>query len=161
MTEPEVPQQGPGDGQHDPASLAVLGPPRRPWQVMLAWTGADPPGPGLGEALGRILDLFPGTGYLMVHTASGSIMATRDFHGNYPAEVDGILARLFRDDPGVVGMTFPATPTRPAHTATPDDPHWSPLGKASAGIAAAAAAGRINARAGHRAAQAAPRPRCH
>lgn len=104
------------------AVLEGLGPSRRPWQVMLAWTGADPPGPGLGEALGRILDLFPDVGSLTVHTAGGGIVATRDFHGNYPAEVDGILARLFRDDPGVVGVTFPATATRPAHTATPDDP---------------------------------------
>lgn len=122
---------GAGADMAGQAAPEGLGPLRRPWQVMLAWAGADPPGAGLGEALGRILDLFPDVGSLRVHTAGGGIVATRDFHGNYPVEVDAILARLFRDNPNVTGVTFPATATRAAHTATPADPHWSPLGWAS------------------------------
>ncbi len=140
------PEQEREDGQYDPASLAVLKglePSRRPWQVLLTWTGAEPPSAGLCDALGRILDLFPDTSGLTVHTADGGIMATRDFHGDYTKEVDDLLAGLFRANPAVTGVTFPATPTRRAHTATPDDPFWSCLGKAGAGITAAMAAGRI------------------
>lgn len=57
--------------------------------------------------------------------------------------MDELLAELFRANPAVTGVAFPATPTRPAHTAMPDDPFWSCLGKAGAGITAAMAAGRI------------------
>ncbi len=92
---------------------------------MLTWTGTTAPSPLLHEQIGRILDLFPGTGGLTVHTADGCLRAARDFHGNAGEEVDGILARLFQDNPAVTGVTFPATATRPAYTATPDDPHWS------------------------------------
>jgi len=140
------PEQEGEDGQYGPASFTVLEglePSRRPWQVLLTWTGADPPGAPLCDALGRILDLFPDTGRLTVRTADGGIVATRDFHGNAGQRVDDLLAGLFRANPAVTGVAFPATPTRAAHTATPDDPFWSCLGKAGAGITAAMAAGRI------------------
>lgn len=80
---------------------------------------------------------------LTVHTAGGGIVATRDFHGDYTKEVDDLLAGLFHANPAVTGVTFAATSTSPAHTATPDDPFWSPLGKARADIEAAMAAGRV------------------
>ena len=116
---------------------------RQPWQVLLTWTGADPPSAGLYGALGEILDLFPDAGRLTAHTAGGSIVATRDLHGNAGQRVDELLAVLFRSNPAVTGVTFPATPPRAAHPATPDDPFWSCLGKAGAGITASMAAGRI------------------
>lgn len=148
MPDPGTPEQEPDGEQYhlDPATLAVLeglGQPRRPWQVLLTWTDADEPGPRLHKELGRILDLFPGVGCLTVHTAGGSIVASRDFRSNYAKEVNDILARLFRANRGVVGVTFPATSDRPAHTATPDNPFWSPLGQASAAITAAVEEGRI------------------
>lgn len=146
MAEPGTLEPDVESGQYDPASIALLedlGPRRRPWQVLLSWTDADAPGPRLYEDLGRILDLFPSVGCLTVHTTGGSIVATRDFHGNYTREVDDILGRLFCADPAVVGVTFPATPDWPAHTATPDDPFWSPQGQASAAITAAMEEGRI------------------
>ena len=98
----------------------------RPWQVMLTWTTAEPPGPDLHKALGRILDLCPSTGSLIVHTQNGSIMATRDFAGSTSEEVGDILAGLFSADPAILGVTFPATSTRAAHMATPDNPYSLP-----------------------------------
>lgn len=140
MAEAGMPSGELEGGQYDAAAIALLGelrPRRRPWQVLLTWTGAAPPGPGLYEELARILDLFPGTDCLTVHTADGCLWATRDFPSNAIQEVDGILARLFQANPEVAGVTFPGTATWPAHTATPDDPFWSPQGKAGAAITAA------------------------
>lgn len=146
MAEAGMPSGELEGGQYDAVAIALLGeltPRRRPWQVLLTWTGAAPPGPGLDEELGHILDLFPGTGFLTVHTAEGCLHVTRDFPSNATQEVDDILARLFQANPEVTGVTFPGTATRPAHTATPDDPFWSAQGKAGAAITAALEAGTV------------------
>ncbi len=146
MAEAETPSGELEGGQYDAAAIALLKelrPQRRPWQMLLTRTGAAPPGPGLYEDLGAILDLFPGTGFLTVHTAEGCLRATRDFPSNATQEVDDILARLFQANPEVTGVTFPGTATRPAHTATPDDPFWSAQGKTGAAITAALEAGTV------------------
>ncbi len=146
MAEAEMPSGEEEGGQYDAAVIAFLGelrPQRPPWQVLLTWAGAAPPGPGLNEDLGRILDLFPGTNFLTVHTAEGCLHATRDFPSNATQEVDDILARLFQANPEVTGVTFPGTATRSAHTATPEDPFWSAQGKAGAAITAALEAGTV------------------
>ena len=51
--------------------------------------------------------------------------------------MDRKIAAIFAADPQITGIGFPK------HTATPNDPHWSPTGKASAALAAARKAGDI------------------
>ncbi|WP_266065042.1 hypothetical protein [Brucella intermedia] len=94
--------------------------------------------------LTRIFDLFPHLSGVTLKTRHGDLQVTRDFPSNYTAEVDAMLATIFENDPGIAGIVFPATSTQPEHTATPDDPHWSPDGKALAAIDAALKAGEIS-----------------
>jgi len=68
---------------------------------------------------------------------------TRDFTSGNAAEVDRMLAGIFGNDQAVTGIAFPATSTKPKHTATPDNPYWSPHGKTLAATDAALAAGEI------------------
>jgi hypothetical protein len=101
---------------------------RRPWQLLLVGPSVDGLDAAIQEKLARILDLFPNVDSLSVDTASGGFRASRDFPGDYTAEVDQLLGRLFRDNPAITGIGFPATTTRPAHTATPDAPYWHAQG---------------------------------
>ena len=111
---------------------------RPPWQIMMTGNAADPISGATKEALAQILDLMPGVGHLTLQTAGGGVLnVTRDFHGNHLAEVDRKIATIFAADPQITGIAFPK------HTATPDDPHWSPTGKAMAALAAARQAGDI------------------
>ena len=111
---------------------------KQPWQIMLTGNAADPVSGETREALGRILDLMPGVGHLTLHTAGGGVLnVTRDYSGDYLAEVDRRIAAIFSADPQITAIAFPK------HTATPDDPHWSPNGKARAALAAARQAGDI------------------
>ncbi|MBE0600116.1 MAG: hypothetical protein IH568_02270 [Burkholderiaceae bacterium] len=111
---------------------------KRPWQIMLTGNATDPVSIETREALARILDLMPGVGHLVLRTADGGVLnATRDYSGDYLAEVDRRIAAIFSADPQITAIAFPK------HTATPDDPHWSPNTKALAAIAAARQAGDI------------------
>jgi hypothetical protein len=104
----------------------------RPWQIMLT-------GPGLGaidaatrQALEQILELFTEVGGLVVQTTAGDVSVTRDFPSDYTVQVDRLLGETFNNNPAVTGIRFLGAES--AHTATPDDPHWSAQGKAYAGI---------------------------
>ncbi len=96
----------------------------RPWQLLLTGDGlVDLDAKTIG-GLTRILDLFPAVTHLLVQTTAGHAYATRDFSSGYTKEVDQILAGIFQGNAAVTGVTFPAAPGTPAHTATPDGPHW-------------------------------------
>ena len=128
------------DRQDDAATglLGKLTPKRPPWQVMVTGNTDAPISTEVVAALGRILDLLPGVGHLTLQTAGGGVLnVTRDFRSGYLDEVDKKITAIFAADPQITGIGFPK------HTATPDDPHWSPTGKASAAIAAARKAGDI------------------
>ncbi|MEX3557657.1 MAG: hypothetical protein VB124_04510 [Burkholderia sp.] len=117
----------------------------RPWQLLMVGEGIDQLNSEAHEALARILDLFPAVSHLLVQTIAGGCRVSRDFPSGYIDEVDQRLAGIFQGNPAVTGITFPKTSTRPGHTATPDDPHWSAEGKASTGILAALTRGEITA----------------
>ena len=111
---------------------------KRQWQIMLTGNATDPVSGETREALARILDLMPGVGHLTLQTAGGGVLnVTRDYSGDHLAEVDRRIAAIFSADPQITTIAFPK------HTATPDDPHWSPTGKARATLAAAQQAGEI------------------
>jgi hypothetical protein len=64
---------------------------------------------------------------LTIRTAGGEgFTVSRDFPSGYFLEVDAILARIFRENPAIAGITFPAQGERPAHTATAAEPFQSP-----------------------------------
>ena len=118
---------------------------RRPWQfLMVGNTGeALSISARTSNALTRIFDLFPHLDGVTLQTRHGDLRVTRDFSGNYPAEVDSLLASIFETDPDITGIVFPATGTRPEHIATPDDPHWSSDGKALAALEEKVKAGEM------------------
>ena len=129
MTEPLMPERGQGRAGMAPGTPAASDNVQRPlrsWQVLLTWMGADPPGPDLHEELGNILDRFPNLPGLSVETAKGPIMAARDFSGDPSQAVTDALRRLFKANPEVTGVCFPASGSWPEHTATPDAPLWPP-----------------------------------
>jgi hypothetical protein len=66
---------------------------------------------------------------------------TRDFPSDYTTQVDRFLGAIFKNNAAVTGVEFLGMDT--PHTATPDDPYWSPQGKAYASIEKAAARGEI------------------
>jgi hypothetical protein len=117
-------------------------PPLRLWQIALTGNGRMP-NSQTREALGQILDLFPDVGSLVVRTVDGSYHATRDFPGDSSEKVDQLLAAVFNSDPTVMEISFPKTPDRLGHTATPDNPYCSAAGKDCARIRAAAARGEL------------------
>lgn len=111
---------------------------KRSRQIMLTGNSVDPVSIEIREALARILDLMPSVGHLTLRTADGGVLnVTRDYSGDYLAEVDRRIAAIFSADPQITAIAFPK------HTATPDDPHWSPNTKALAAIAAGRQAGDI------------------
>ena len=128
------------DGEHNgPRDLLNrLTHKRPPWQVMVTGNADTGISADTVAALARILDLMPGVGHLTLQTAGGGgLNVTRDFRSAYLDEVDRKIAAIFAADPQITGIGFPK------HTATPNDPHWSPTGKASAALAAARKAGDI------------------
>jgi hypothetical protein len=105
-------------------------------------------GAGLGaidaetrQALEQILELFTEVGGLVVQTTAGEVSVTRDFPSDYTAQVDRLLGEIFKDNPAVTGIKLLGAEN--AHTATPDDPHWSAHGKAYSGIEEASARGEL------------------
>ncbi|KSV84376.1 hypothetical protein [Sinorhizobium sp. GL28] len=118
---------------------------RPPWQLLMTSVREDAPALSTetNNALTRIFELLPHLGGLTVQTTSGDIRVTREFASGYAAELDRMLADIFRHDPAVNGIVVPATGTAPEHTATRENPYWSPDGKTLAAIDAALAAGEI------------------
>nr|CAD6629840.1 hypothetical protein RKHAN_04093 [Rhizobium sp. Khangiran2] len=118
---------------------------RRPWRLIITSISENiaPLSAETIEALERIFELFPHLGSLTVQTNAGDVQVTRDYPGNYTAEVDRLLEVIFQNDPAISGIIFPATATQPEHRATPDDPHWSASGKEVSAINAALEAGQI------------------
>jgi hypothetical protein len=118
---------------------------RRPWQLMM--TSISEHMPPLSKetivALERIFELFPHLGNLTVQTSAGDVQVTRDYPGNYTAEVDRLLEGIFQNDPAISGIIFPATATQPEHRARPDDPHYSASGKEVSAVNATLEAGEI------------------
>ena len=130
---------------YDPAAIEVLRgiKPRRPWQLLLEGHGLAAADADLAAGLERILELMPSVPALRVETAQGTLVAMRDFASNYLTEVNAILAGLFSRNSDLAGIQFPGEETGPAHTATPDNPFWSPRGMPSARIMAAMSRGDI------------------
>lgn len=111
----------------------------RPWQIMLTGSGLGAIDAETRQALEQILELFTEVGGLMVQTIAGDVSATRDFPSDYTIQVDRLLGEIFQHNAAVTGIRFLGAEN--AHTATPDDPHWSAHGKAYAGIEEVAARG--------------------
>lgn len=119
---------------------------RRPWQLLMTSTSENLPvlSAETNNALTRIFELFPHLTSLTVQTTGGDMHVGRDFWNGYTTEVDRMISTIFQNDPAVTGIVFPTTSTRPEQTATHNDPHWSPDGKALAAIDAALKAGEIS-----------------
>jgi hypothetical protein len=113
----------------------------RPWQILLTGEGIAQIDGATRQALEDILDLFTEVGGLVVHTSAGKVSATRDFPSDYTTQVDRLLGAIFKNNRCVTGIEFLGMET--PHTATPDDPYWSPQGKAYAIIGQAVARGDI------------------
>ncbi|MGI4793738.1 MAG: hypothetical protein ACRYG8_06550 [Janthinobacterium lividum] len=138
--------QATDEAGYDPSAIEVLAglsSRRRPWQLLMTGEGINQINVKACESLARILNLFPSVSHLVIKTMVGDCQVSRDFPSNYMAEVDQHLVGIFHGNPAVTGITFPTTSGRPGYTSTPNDPHWSPDGKASADIMAAFARGEI------------------
>jgi hypothetical protein len=113
----------------------------RPWQIMLSGSGLGAIDAATCRALEQILELFTEVGGLVVQTAAGDVSVTRDFPSDYTTQVDRLLKEIFKNNPAVTGIKLIGAEN--AHTATPDNPHWSAHGKAYASIEEAAARGEL------------------
>ena len=117
---------------------------RRPWQLIAVGFGLKSLTPATARELERIFELCPELPMLTISTASGEgFTVSRDFPSDAPQEVDDRLARIFRENPAIAAITFPAQGKRPAHAATPQAPFGSPTGEESAAILTAIRAGEI------------------
>lgn len=118
---------------------------RPPWQLLIVGDteGALPFTAGTNNALTRIFDLLPNLSRVTIKTTKGDLFASRNFPSGYTETVDSLIAAIFNNDPEITGIVFPATSTRSEHTATADDPHFLPEGKALAAIDAALKADEI------------------
>ena len=113
----------------------------RPWQIMLTGPSVGTIDAAMRGALEQILELFTEVGGMVVQTTSGDVSVTRDFPSDYTVQVDRLLGEIFDNNPAVTGIKFLGAEN--AHTATPDDAHWSAHGKAYASLDQAAARGEL------------------
>jgi hypothetical protein len=113
----------------------------RPWQILLTGKDIGQIDAGTRRALEQILELFTEVGGLVVQTTAGRVSVTRDFPSDYTTQVDRLLGDIFKNNRCVTGIEFLGLEN--PHTATPDDPYWSPQRKAYASIERAAARGEI------------------
>ena len=119
---------------------------RRPWQLIAVGFGLKSLTPATARELERIFELCPELPMLTIRTAGGEgFTVSRDFPSDALQEVDDRLARIFRENPAIAAITFPAKGNRPAHAATPDAPFGSAMGREGAAILAAARSGEITA----------------
>lgn len=115
----------------------------RPWQL-LTLSSSEQPSSFSEEtvaALTRILDLLPHLPGLTLQTKFGEVHVSRDFSGDTASAVDALITTVLKDDPSIIGITFPRTGKRPEHTATMKDPHFLPDGKQFAVVNQALKAG--------------------
>jgi hypothetical protein len=113
----------------------------RPWQILLTGKDIGQIDAATRQALEQILELFTEVGGLVVRTTAGRVSVTRDFQSDYTTQVDRLLGAIFKNNAAVTGIEFLGLEN--PHTATPDDPYWSPQGKVYASIERAAARGEI------------------
>lgn len=102
---------------------------RPPWQLMMTSTSQKeilPFSSATIDDLTRVFELFPHLSGLTIQTTEGDVHVTRDFSSNHAAAVDHMLENIFRNNPSITGIVFPRTSTQPGHTATRDNPYWSP-----------------------------------
>jgi hypothetical protein len=125
-------------GANIPGSQATR---ERPWQLLLTGKDIGQIDGATRQAFEQILELFTEVGGLVVHTVAGGVSVTRDFPSDHTTQVDRYLQEIFKNNRCVTGIEFLGLET--PHTATPDNPYWSPQGKAYASIAEARARGDI------------------
>jgi hypothetical protein len=113
----------------------------RPWQLLITGDAIAQIDAATRRALEDILELFTEVGGLVVHTSAGRGSVPRDFPSDYTVQVDRLRLEIFKNIRRVTGIEFLGL--EDLHTATPDDPYWSPQGKTYAGIASAAARGGL------------------
>lgn len=100
---------------------------RPPWQLLMIGMGEDNHAAVSAEttrALTRLLDYLPGLSGMTLQTADGDLVVSRDFPSGEMQIIDGLIASVFKNDPHVTGIAFPATEGRAAHVATADKPHF-------------------------------------
>ncbi len=61
--------------------------------------------PGMGDDLGRLLDLRPDIACLSIDTDDGGMLVARDWPSDYLEEADALLARIERA-PGIRMVTL-------------------------------------------------------
>lgn len=103
--------------------------PKRPWRLLATGEGSLALTSGVTRSIEEIFELFPSVSFLTLQTAWGEGMVMRDYPSGYPQRVDRLLADIFRQNPAITGITFPAREGQPAHTATPEYPFWSAEGQ--------------------------------
>lgn len=88
---------------------------RRPWQLLITGNTKEPIAFSVEtrDALTSMFELFPHLSGLTLKTRHGDLSVTRDFPGDYTSRVDEMIAAVFRNNPDITGIVFPATSTRP------------------------------------------------
>lgn len=102
---------------------------RPPWQLLMIGMGEDNHAAVSAEttyALTRLLDYLPGLSGVTLQTADGDLVVSRDFPSGETEIIDALIASVFKNDPHVTGIAFPATGSRAAHVATADKPYCCP-----------------------------------
>lgn len=100
---------------------------RPPWQLLMIGMGEDNHAAVSAEttyALTLLLDYLPGLSGVTLQTADGDLVVSRDFPSGETEIIDGLIASVFKNDPHVTGIAFPASGGRAAHVATDDKPHF-------------------------------------
>jgi hypothetical protein len=115
----------------------------RPWQLLLSGRDIGQIDAATRQALGAdSRTLHRGRGIGGANHRRQGVNVTRDFPSDYTIQVDRLLAEIFKNNAAVVtGIEFLGLEN--PHTATPDNPFWSPQDKAYASIAEARARSEI------------------
>jgi len=102
---------------------------RPPWQLLMVGIGKDNHVRISAEttyALTRLFDYLPELADVTLQTEDGYLVVSRDFPSGEMQIIDGLIASIFKNDPHITGIAFPATRTRPRQVATADKPHYLP-----------------------------------
>jgi hypothetical protein len=123
--------------------------PHRPWRLKYegTWPNDDVEDlPNFHREIDDIFETMPELPSLTIYFEGGrSVVALRDFRWNPRESIDLSIRRVFHEHGSVLGISFPAHLNRPEHTATRQEPNWSPYGKASAAILGRLKRGEIGA----------------
>jgi len=122
------------EGGYSAEAISVLEglEPRRPWSLLATGEAAKALTPSATKHIEQIFELFPSVPFLTLHTAEEECLVSRDYPSGYTQRVNALLANIFEQNPEIIGITVPAQDGHPAHTATREDPFWSPDHKARA-----------------------------